>query len=145
MKVGMVWKETQLFSTAFQSFCAFCVSLQMLPGQGIALKDLCWSCPNSSSHLKLQTAGWLRVQVHGYEGKRKNCFVYMTVLQRGKKKCEFILVTAVVRMRRSYCFMKSWVITQDTAHPAAQIFLWKVLPSNCHKLIFIWVTWSPGN
>lgn len=79
-------------------------------------------------------------------GKKEKLFcVYDSVTEGKKKKCEFILVTAVVRMRRSYCFMKSWVITQDTAHPAAQIFLWKVLPSNCHKLIFIWVTRSPGN
>lgn len=144
VKLGMVGKETQLFSTAFQPSHAFCVRLQMLPGQSIALKDLCWSCPNSSSGLKLQTAGWVRVQVPGYEGKRKNCSVCMTVLQR-KKMWEFILITAVVRMRRSYCYMKSWVIIQDTAHPVAQTFLWKVLPSNCHKLIFIWITQTPGN
>lgn len=86
MKVGMVGKETQLFSTARQPSRAFCVCIQMLPGQGIALKDLGWSCPNRGSGLKLQTAGWVRVQAHGYEGKRKNCFVVecMTVLQRKK-------------------------------------------------------------
>lgn len=40
VKVGMVGKETQLFSTAFQPSHAFCVCVQMLLGQGIALKDL---------------------------------------------------------------------------------------------------------
>lgn len=144
VKVGMVGKETELFSRAFQPSRAFCVCVQMLPGQGIALKDLCWSCPNSSSGLKLQTAAWVRVQVPWYEGKRTNCSASMTVLQR-EKKCEFILTTAVVRMRRSYCYMKSWVITEDTAYPVAQTLLWKVLPSNCHKLILIWITQSPGN
>lgn len=74
MKVGMVGKETQLFSTAFQPSRAFFVCMQMLPGQGIALKDLCWNCPNSSG-LKVQTAGWVRVQVPGHEGKRSNCSV----------------------------------------------------------------------
>lgn len=53
----------------------------------------------------------------------------------------FILIAAGVRMRL-YCCMEN---TQDAARPVAQMFLWKVLPSNCHKLLFIGITQSPGN
>lgn len=56
------------------------------------------------------------------------CRVYGSVMDLKKKKKSvnislLVLITAGVRLRRSYCYMKTRVTAQDTAHPVAQMFL----------------------